>query len=152
MAMDTRIAERRGISRTTVIKAVRSTDPPNCSRRSTETSFIMFETRIEKPARRSLGDRKPCCLLPPRNDLGLACQQGKDGIRTVCSSRALCEGRRSCRDAQGAGPSVRRLLPGLALTGPPGTQATLRAHVLQPGLQPHGQGASLLDQRLTSLS
>ena len=41
-----RIAERLGISRTTVIKAVRSTDPPNCSRRSTATFFVTFEPRV----------------------------------------------------------------------------------------------------------
>ncbi|MDE3139431.1 MAG: IS21 family transposase [Acidobacteriota bacterium] len=42
-----RIAERLGISRTTVIKAARSTDPPNYERSPSATSFVTFEPRVK---------------------------------------------------------------------------------------------------------
>jgi hypothetical protein len=42
----TRIAERLGISRTTVIKAVQSDSPPRYERRPTTTSFAPFEARV----------------------------------------------------------------------------------------------------------
>ena len=42
-----RIAERLGISRTTVIKAVRSTDPPNYERTPSATSFVTVEPRVK---------------------------------------------------------------------------------------------------------
>ena len=41
-----RIAERLGISRTTVIKAVRSSNPPNYERTPTATSFVTVEPRV----------------------------------------------------------------------------------------------------------
>ena len=41
-----RIAERLGISRTTVIKAVQSESPPRYERRATSTSFTPFEARV----------------------------------------------------------------------------------------------------------
>lgn len=41
-----RIAERLGISRTTVLKAVRSDAPPRYERTPTETSFVAFESRV----------------------------------------------------------------------------------------------------------
>ena len=41
-----RIAERLGISRTTVIKAVQSTSPPHYERRPAPTSFTPFEARV----------------------------------------------------------------------------------------------------------
>lgn len=41
-----RIAERLGISRTTVIKAVRSDSPPRYERRPAPTSFTPFEARV----------------------------------------------------------------------------------------------------------
>ena len=41
-----RIAERLGISRTTVIKAVRSDSPPRYERRAAPTSFTPFEARV----------------------------------------------------------------------------------------------------------
>jgi hypothetical protein len=41
-----RIAERLGISRTTVIKAVRSESPPRYERRPSPTSFTPFEARV----------------------------------------------------------------------------------------------------------
>jgi transposase len=41
-----RIAERLGISRTTVVKAVQSESPPSYERRSTATSFTPFEARV----------------------------------------------------------------------------------------------------------
>ena len=41
-----RIAERLGISRTTVIKAVRSGSPPRYERRASPTSFTPFEARV----------------------------------------------------------------------------------------------------------
>jgi transcriptional regulator with XRE-family HTH domain len=41
-----RIAERLGISRTTVVKAVRSEAPPTYERRSAATSFTPFEARV----------------------------------------------------------------------------------------------------------
>lgn len=41
-----RIADRLGISRTTLIKAFKSTDPPNYHRKSKETSFTSFEPRV----------------------------------------------------------------------------------------------------------
>ena len=41
-----RIAERLGISRTTVIKAVRSSNPPNYERTAKATSFVTFEPRV----------------------------------------------------------------------------------------------------------
>ena len=43
---NSRIAERLGISRTTVIKAVRSSNPPNYERTPTATSFVTFEPRV----------------------------------------------------------------------------------------------------------
>jgi len=41
-----RIAERLGISRTTVIKAVQSESPPSYERQATSTSFTPFEARV----------------------------------------------------------------------------------------------------------
>jgi Mu transposase, C-terminal domain/Helix-turn-helix domain of resolvase len=41
-----RIAQRLGISRTTVLKAVRSSDPPAYERTPTATSFVTFEPRV----------------------------------------------------------------------------------------------------------
>jgi transposase len=41
-----RIAERLGISRTTVLKAVQSDSPPRYERRTTSTSFTPFEARV----------------------------------------------------------------------------------------------------------
>ncbi len=41
-----RIAERLGVSRTTVIKAVRSTSPPRYERTPSATSFVTFEPRV----------------------------------------------------------------------------------------------------------
>ena len=41
-----RIAERLGISRTTVVKAVSSDSPPRCERRAAPTSLTAFETRV----------------------------------------------------------------------------------------------------------
>ncbi len=41
-----RIAERLGISRTTVINAVRSTNPPSYERAAAATSFVTFEPRV----------------------------------------------------------------------------------------------------------
>ena len=41
-----RIAERLGISRTTVIKAVKSDSPPRCERSPGPTSFIVFEAAV----------------------------------------------------------------------------------------------------------
>jgi hypothetical protein len=41
-----RIAERLGISRTTVVKAVASDAPPRYVRRATPTSFVAFEARV----------------------------------------------------------------------------------------------------------
>ena len=41
-----RIAERLGISRTTVVKAVASDAPPRYERRPVETSFVVFEARV----------------------------------------------------------------------------------------------------------
>ena len=41
-----RIAERLGISRTTVIKAVKSDAPPRYVRTPTGTSFAAFEPRV----------------------------------------------------------------------------------------------------------
>jgi hypothetical protein len=41
-----RIAERLGISRTTVLKAVRSDAPPRYERSPVETSFVAFEARV----------------------------------------------------------------------------------------------------------
>jgi transposase len=41
-----RIAERLGISRTTVLKAVRSESPPRYERASGESSFVSFEPRV----------------------------------------------------------------------------------------------------------
>ncbi len=41
-----RIAQRLGISRTTVLKAVRSSDPPSYERTPTATSFVTFEPRV----------------------------------------------------------------------------------------------------------
>lgn len=41
-----RIAERLGISRTTVVKAVASDAPPRYVRRPVETSFVVFEGRV----------------------------------------------------------------------------------------------------------
>jgi transcriptional regulator with XRE-family HTH domain len=41
-----RIAERLGISRTTVVKAVQSDSPPHYERRTTSTSFTPFEARV----------------------------------------------------------------------------------------------------------
>ena len=41
-----RIAERLGISRTTVLKAVRSESPPQYERAPTESSFVAFEPRV----------------------------------------------------------------------------------------------------------
>jgi hypothetical protein len=43
---NTRIAERLGISRTTVIKAVNSDVPPRYERKSGPTSFVVFEPRV----------------------------------------------------------------------------------------------------------
>ena len=43
---NTRIAERLGISRTTVIKAVKSDSPPRYERSSGPTSFAVFEPRV----------------------------------------------------------------------------------------------------------
>ena len=42
----TRIAERLEISRTTVIKAVNATSPPNYKRTPTATSFLNVEARV----------------------------------------------------------------------------------------------------------
>jgi len=42
----TRIAERLGISRTTVVKAVQSDSPPSYERRVATTSFTAFEVRV----------------------------------------------------------------------------------------------------------
>jgi len=42
----TRIAERLGISRTTVVKAVQSNSPPSYERRVATTSFTVFEVRV----------------------------------------------------------------------------------------------------------
>jgi hypothetical protein len=42
-----RIAERLGIFRTTVLKAVRSDSPPRYERRTTSTSFTPFEARVQ---------------------------------------------------------------------------------------------------------
>lgn len=42
----TRIAERLGISRTTVVKAVQSDSPPSYERRVATTSFTVFEVRV----------------------------------------------------------------------------------------------------------
>ena len=41
-----RIAERLGISRTTVLKAVRSESPPRYDRAPAESSFVVFEPRV----------------------------------------------------------------------------------------------------------
>jgi len=41
-----RIAARLGISRTTVLKAVRSDSPPQYERTPTESSFVAFEARV----------------------------------------------------------------------------------------------------------
>ena len=41
-----RIAERLGVSRTTVIKAVKSDSPPRCERSPGPTSFIVFEAAV----------------------------------------------------------------------------------------------------------
>jgi transposase len=41
-----RIAERLGISRTTVLKAVRADGPPRYERTPTESSFVVFEPRV----------------------------------------------------------------------------------------------------------
>ena len=41
-----RIAERLGISRTTVLKAVRSDSPPQYERTPTDSSFVAFEPRV----------------------------------------------------------------------------------------------------------
>ncbi|GAB3795088.1 hypothetical protein GCM10028798_03230 [Humibacter antri] len=41
-----RIAERLGVSRTTVLKAVRSESPPRYERVATESSFVAFESRV----------------------------------------------------------------------------------------------------------
>ena len=41
-----RIAERLGISRTTVVKAVASDAPPRYERRAVETSFVVVEARV----------------------------------------------------------------------------------------------------------
>jgi hypothetical protein len=41
-----RIAERLGISRTTVVKAVASDGPPRYERKPVETSFLVFEARV----------------------------------------------------------------------------------------------------------
>ncbi|MFT4229771.1 MAG: hypothetical protein QM602_05730 [Microbacterium sp.] len=41
-----RIAERLGISRTTVLKAVRSESPPRYERTPAESSFVAFEPRV----------------------------------------------------------------------------------------------------------
>ncbi len=43
-----RIADRLGISRTTVIKAVGSTDPPRYERTATTTSFVTVEPRVRE--------------------------------------------------------------------------------------------------------
>lgn len=43
---NTKIAERLGISRTTVVKAVASDSPPRYVRAVTETSFVAFESRV----------------------------------------------------------------------------------------------------------
>lgn len=43
-----RIAERLGISRTTVIKAVNSSSPPVYERKSAPTSFTPFEARVRE--------------------------------------------------------------------------------------------------------
>ena len=43
-----RIAERLGISRTTVIKAVKSDAPPRYQRTPGLTSFVMFEMPLRK--------------------------------------------------------------------------------------------------------
>ncbi len=43
---NTRIAERLGISRTTVIKAVKSGSPPRYERSPGPTSFAVFEPRV----------------------------------------------------------------------------------------------------------
>jgi hypothetical protein len=43
---NTRIAERLGISRTTVVKVVSSDAPPRYERRATESSFVAFEARV----------------------------------------------------------------------------------------------------------
>ena len=40
------IAEQLGISRTTVLKAVRSDAPPQYERTPTESSFVAFEPRV----------------------------------------------------------------------------------------------------------
>ena len=42
------IAERLGISRTTVVKAVASTAPPRYQRRVGATSFTPFEARVKE--------------------------------------------------------------------------------------------------------
>ena len=54
-----RIAERLGISRTTVIKAVNSDAPPRYERTPGPTSFTVFEPRV-----RALLERPRTC--PPR--------------------------------------------------------------------------------------
>ena len=41
-----RIAEELGISRTTVIKAVKSDSPPRYERKPTATSFVVVEPRV----------------------------------------------------------------------------------------------------------
>ena len=43
-----RIVKRLGISPTTVIKALRSSDPPNYERTAKETSFVTFEPRVKR--------------------------------------------------------------------------------------------------------
>jgi transposase len=42
------IAERLGISRTTVVKIVASTEPPRYERRAAATSFTPFEGRVRE--------------------------------------------------------------------------------------------------------
>jgi transposase len=48
-----RIAERLGISRTTVVKAVASDAPPRYERRPVETSFAVFEAEFGRAGRRA---------------------------------------------------------------------------------------------------
>lgn len=45
---NTKIAERLGISRTTVVKAVASSAPPEYRRTPTESSFAVFESRVRQ--------------------------------------------------------------------------------------------------------
>jgi len=76
-----RIAERLGISRTTVIKAVNSDAPPRYERKAHPTSFTVFEPRVR--ALLTETPEMPATVLAERVDWEGSIRWFRDNVRCL---------------------------------------------------------------------